>query len=178
MCLSSRKEVQIDKVDAFKVFTRDNQGLLQSVFAPTFKSGLKYPSNERIRVDTDEANFFAFAEFKNAISIARQGRRRWNMVKGGIIVLPVTMYEIVAEGKYHVPSDDPQTMDGYYPAFEAKEIQLHDNQETRNAFYDEVLRQYLDLSQYSMSAIEKEAFRHRLPHIEILSVSEKRRRAG
>ena len=57
MCLSQRKEVEITKADAFKIFTRDKEGLLQSVFASTFKSGLKYPSNERIRVDVEEANF-------------------------------------------------------------------------------------------------------------------------
>lgn len=178
MCMTRRKEVEIEQVDAFKVFTRNEQGRLQSVFAPTFKSGLTYPPNERIRVDTDEATFFAFAEFRRAVGIARQGRRKWNMVRGGIIVLPVTMYEVVAEGEYHVASDDPQCMDGYYPAFESKEIQVNDSQEARNAFYDEVLRQYLDLSQYSMSAIEKEAFRHRLPHIEILSVSERAKRSA
>lgn len=165
MCLTQRKEVEITRADAFKIFTRDKEGLLQSVFASTFKGGLKYPSNERIRVDVEEANFFALEGFKEAVSIAREGRRKWNMVRGDLIVLPVTLFEVVATGKYHVPSGDPQCLDGYYPAFEAKEIQVNDTQETRDQFYTAVVVQYFNKTKYSMSAIDKEALIHHMPHM-------------
>ena len=166
MCLTSSKEVSIAEVNAFKVFTRDSLGLLQSTFAPTFKCGLKYPSNERIRVDEEDASFFGFALFKEAISIARAGRRKWNMVKGKLIVLPVTMYEVVTEGKYHVPNEDPQSMDGYYAAFQSKEIEVHDTKETRDDFHREVLRQHLRLSKHSMSFSEKDAVAHFVPEFD------------
>lgn len=169
MCMTQRvaseKLVSLVPQSAFKVFSRTKEGQLQSVFVPTFKAGLIYPPNQRIRVDTEDATFFAFENFKNAISIARQGRKRWNMVNGDLIVLPVTMHEIVATGKYHVPSEDIQCMDGYYPAFESKEIEVHDSEENRNAFYDAVLSQWLGLSKYGMSKIEKEAFAARIPHL-------------
>ncbi len=166
MCLTSSKEVSIAEVEAFKVFTRDSLGLLQSTFVPTFKCGLKYPSNERIRVDEEDASDFAFSLFKNATSIDRAGRRKWNMLKVKLILLPVTMYDVVTEGKYHVTSDDPQSLDGYYAAFQSKEIEVHDTKETRDDFHREVMGQYLRLSRHSMSFIEKEAFSHFVPELE------------
>ena len=165
MCLTSRNDVALAEASGFKIFTRDGEGLLQSVFTSTFREGLKYSPNRRIRVDPEEATFFAFEKFENAISIAREGRSRWNMVRGGLIVLPVTLFEVVATGKYHVPSDDIQCMDGYYPAFQSKEIIVHDNPETRSQFHDEVLTDWLKDKKYGMSAIEKEAFRIRVPHL-------------
>jgi hypothetical protein len=161
----SEKLVSLVPQSAYKVFSRNKEGQLQSVFVPTFKAGLIYPPNERIRVDAEDATFFAFENFKSAISIARQGRKRWNMVNGDLIVLPVTMHEIVATGKYHVPSEDIQCLDGYYPAFESKEIEVHDSEENRNAFYDAVLSQWLKTAQYAMSKIDKEAFAARVPHL-------------
>lgn len=169
MCMTQRvtseKLVSLVPQDAFKVFSRTKEGELQSVFVPTFKAGLIYPPDERIRVDTEEATFFAFKKFEDAISIARQGRKRWNMVNSDLIVLPVTMHEIVATGKYHVPSEDIQCMDGYYPAFESKEIIVHDSKENRNAFYDAVLSQWLELAKYGMSKIEKDALVARIPQL-------------
>jgi hypothetical protein len=171
MCLTQRKEVkplengrQIAQ-DAFKIFTRNKTGQLQSCFFPTFKSGLFYPPNVKIRVDNEDSNFFAFESFKNAVDVARAGKKRFNMVGGDLIVLPVTMYEVVAIGKYHVPSDDLQVLDGYYTAFESKEIVVHDTDKDRNLFYDETLAQWLRTAQYGMSAVEKEAFAVRIPHL-------------
>lgn len=165
MCMTGRQDCDVSEVNGFKIFSRDNTGQLQSVFVPTFKAGLKYPPNQRIRVDAEESTFFAFEQFKHAISIAREGRRRWNMVNGDLIVLPVTMYQVVAKGTYHVHSDDPQCLDGYYPAYESKEIIVHDTQATRNQFYDATLAQWLSTAQYGMSRIDKEAFRNRVPHL-------------
>jgi len=166
MCLTQKNDVDIPKIGAFKVFTRDGNGLLQSVFASTFKSGLKYPSNERIRVDAEDSSFFAFALFEEAVRLARQGRRRWNIVRGDLIVLPVTLHEVVIQGKYHIPSDDPQCLDGYYGAYQSKEVEVHDTPVTRDDFHREVLRQHLRLARYSMSFIEKEAFSHFIPEFE------------
>ena len=87
------------------------------------------------------------------------------MVRGDLIVLPVTLFEVVATGKYHVPSGDPQCLDGYYSAFEAKEILVHDTEETRGQFYDAVVAGYFRLAKYSMSAIDKEAFVYHMPQL-------------
>lgn len=167
MCMSYRKEISLSEVSAFKLFTLDFEGSLQSAFAPTFKEGLKYPSNRRIRVDNEEASFFAFKIFGEAVAIAHQGRRYWNLVTNKLIVLPVTLYEVIIEGKYHVPSEDIQCLDGYYPAYESKEIIVHDNKEVRNKFYDGILQRYFNLKFAGLSKVEKEAFQFRLPHIKI-----------
>ena len=165
MCLSGRMNVSIPEMKAFKVFARNEKGLLHSVFVPTFKPGLKYPANERIRVDTEEANFFAFGEFKHAVSVARAGRRTFNMVKGDLIVLPVTLHEVVMSGTYYVPSGDPQCMDGHYPAFESKEIFVHDTPEARKQFYDATLSQWFRMAKHSMSAIERESVLYYMPQL-------------
>jgi hypothetical protein len=169
MCMTQRKVsdklVSLVPQSAFKIFSLNKEGQLQSVFVPTFKPGLVYPPNQRIRVDAEDAAFFAFEDFKTAVSIARQGRKRWNMVNGDLIVLPVTMHEMVATGKYHVPSEDVQCLDGYYPAFESKEIEVHDSEENRNIFYDAVLSHWLKTAQYGMSKIDKKAFAARIPHL-------------
>jgi len=165
MCLVQRKDCAIPEVNGFKMFSRDGTGQLQSVFLPTFKNGLKYLPNVRLRVDVADATFFAFAKLENAISIARQGRKRWNLVNSDIIVLPVTLYEVVAQGNYHVRSYDVQCLDGYYEAYESKEILVHDSVESRNQFYDATLKQWLSLKKYDMSKIEKEAFSARVPHL-------------
>jgi hypothetical protein len=165
MCLTSRSGVYIPEVSAFKIFTRDEDGLLQSAFSPKFKQGLKYPPNERIRVDVEESNFFAFENMNNAIHIARQGHRKWRMVKGELIVLPVTLYDVVFKGSYFVSSDDPQCLDSYYPAYESKELTVHDSKETRNQFYDVVIKHWYNLGQFGMSNIDKEALFARFPDL-------------
>lgn len=176
MCMTSQKEVSIAEVSAFKLFTRCKQGKLRSAFARSHKNNLHYPSNEKIRVDDEEATFFAFANKRQAMSFASRARQtwygdrggqrwHWNIVSGLVIVLPVTMFEVVQEGTFHVPSGDIQCMDGYYPAYESKEILVHDTTESRNDFYDEILKRFFELKKYGMSAIEKEAVRARLPHV-------------
>jgi len=165
MCMTNKKEVSIEEVSAFKIFTRDKDGLLQSSFIPTFKEGLKYTPNERIHVDVEDATFFAFEKINNAISIARQGRKRWRFVEGGLIVLPVTLYDVVSTGSYFVRSEDSQCLDGYYPAFESKEIVVHDSEENRNQFYDAIIQHWYVLAKFSMSAIDKEALFSRFPHL-------------
>ncbi len=165
MCLTSRNAVYLPEVPAFKIFTRDEDGLLQSAFTPKFKKGLKYPANERIRVDVEDANFFAFKNINNAVRIARQGHRKRRMVKGELIVLPVTLYDVVFVGEYLVSSDDIQCLDSYYPAYESKEIVVHDSTETRNQFYDNIIRQWYGMAKYNMSNIDQEALFARFPHL-------------
>lgn len=165
MCMTLQQQIKLPKVQAFKVFTRDEGGFLQSAFLPAFKKGLKYPSNRQIRVNDEDVTFFAFENFKDAVTIARQGRSKWNMVAGKIIALPVTLYEVVTKGQYHVQSEDIQCCDGYYQAFESKEIIVHDTTETRNQFYDAVLSRWIGDFVCRMSQIEKEALRIRIPHL-------------
>lgn len=163
--MTNQKTVSIKEVSAFKIFTRDNEGLLQSAFLPAFKYGLKYPSNECISADTEDANFFAFANFKDALLIAHQGHKEWRMVKGKLIVLPVTMYDVVKKGKYKVQSHDAQTLDSFFPAFESKKITVHDTPQSRNDFYTSVLEQWLKNAKGGMEDIEKEALAVYAPHL-------------
>lgn len=163
MCLDTRTKCTIDQKNGFKIFTIDEDGSLQSTFRSTFVKGLKYPPNEKIRVNPEEATFFAFENIGHAITIAREGTRKWAMVSNNIIVLPVTCFEVVATGTYRKRSDDIQSMDGYYPAFEAKEIIVHDNPENRNIFQDYLIKTWISRQKHGMSKIEKDAFQNRLP---------------
>lgn len=179
MCLCCQEEIEIEQVSAFKLFSRDENGKLQSIFRTSYNKDLAYPANERIRVNDEESNFFAFAEKKHALGMAGRIRRpiygfgknyRWNVVKGDPIVLPVTLFEVVKEGKFHVPSSDVQCLDGYYPVYESKEIIVHDTVENRNDFYDEIIRRFFRSNQYNMSKTDKEAIKARLPHAAKLMV--------
>lgn len=138
MCLSCRTEVQIAEQHAFKIFTIDEEGRLQSAFQTSYKEGLYYRPNEKMRVDVEDANFFAFKELKNATSVITTFRGN------NAIILPVTLYNVVAKGYMIMRSRDPQCMDGYYDAFEAKEIVVHDTPRNRAAFYDSIIVKFLD----------------------------------
>ena len=158
MCLKHRKENIQPEVNAFKIFSRSKTGELKSVFAPSYKDDLIYPSNQRIRVNPEESTFFAFESYTFAVRIAREGLKKWRMVSDCLVVLPVTLFEVVAKGDFWVPSDDIQSLDGYYPAFESKEIIVHDSEENRALFHNAVLASWFKKNSYGMSRIEKEAF--------------------
>lgn len=173
MGLTIKNNVEIEKQEAFKIFAKDKEGNLVSAFFMCLKKGLHYPSNERIRVDDEETGFFAFKDFDRAVSLAIQGKRSWSTGYGQnrhwdfstsrLIVLPVTMYEVYAQGDFHVPSGDNQVMDGYYPAFESKEIVVHDTPENVMAFHDAVIAKVIKNQRYHMTPVEKLAFETRLP---------------
>ena len=161
MCLTNRVNCQIDEVNAFKIFTRNTEGNLQSAFKNAVAALLSnhplYAANQRIRVNNEDSTFFAFESFDVASCIAMEGTRGWRFINSSLVVLPVTLYEVVSKGQFWVPSGDPQCLDGYYPAYESKEIVVHDSAENRALFQDQIIR-----SSYSLSTIEKEAIHERL----------------
>jgi hypothetical protein len=167
MCLTNRTNCQIDELDAFKIFTRDKDGNLQSAFLSAVvnsKSYLPlYTANQQIRVDDENATFFALQSFDVAARIAIEGTSKWRVLNGRLLALPVTLYEVVAKGQFWSPSGDPQCLDGYYQAYESKEIVVHDSPENRAKFYDRVLEGWFRENSYRLTTIEKEAIRDRLP---------------
>ena len=167
MCLTNRVNCQIDEVNAFKIFTRNTEGNLQSAFKNAVAALLSnhplYAVNTRIRVDNEDATFFAFESFEVATRIAMEGTRGWRFINSSLVVLPVTLYEVVSKGQFWVLSGDPQCLDGYYPAYESKEIVVHDSAENRALFQDQIIKGWFRRSSYSLSTIEKEAIRDRLP---------------
>lgn len=173
MCMTCSKEVNIGQLEAFKIFAKDEEGRLISAFTMARKDGLFYPANERIRVDDEETGFFAFKEFNRAVSLAIRGRRswtndfgtryNWNWSTSQLIVLPVTMFEVYSEGKFRVPSGDPQCMDGYYPAYESKEIIVRDTPHNVNEFHDAVISRVVKDRELFWTPVEKQAFFSRLP---------------
>lgn len=167
MCLYQRKDVGIPEANGWKVFSINEQGQLQSTFNNAFykyQDAIKdrypvYPANEKIRVIPEESSFFAFREFNHACNIANEARQ-WNVKNHKLIVLPVTQYEIVAEGNLWAPSNDAQVLDGYYPAYESKEILVHDSLEIRQECFMKVVLTKLERDQYRLSYLEKQAFEH------------------
>lgn len=155
MCLINRKMVADESVDAWKVFAIVD-GALESPFriARVMRPDLKYTPNVRLRVQPEDANFYAFQDITHALNIADVGGFRWNVVNDSLLVLPVTLYFVTASGLFHSPSDDPQCMDGQYPAFEAKEIVVHDTPARRAVVWQEVVNRRLSKH---ISYIERQA---------------------
>jgi hypothetical protein len=143
MCLTGRREVQLERVEAYKVFQlqpvlyRDRTLADIRFRSPFVKTDKVFPMNRPVRVDKEDANFFAFKEFDSAKSVVCG----INLMENAslMMILPVTLHEVVAEGNMHSPSDDLQCMDGCYPAWEAKEIEVHNSFEARRKYYDAVL---------------------------------------
>lgn len=163
MCMTGVQDVKIGKVDAWKVFSV-HEGKLQPTFKNarqnadgTPKEQLFYETNKKIRVLPEEATFFAFEQFGHACRLANDGNRQrsycpdrggdgqqsWNVNNNSLVILPVTLYEVVGAGKFHYPSEDIQCMDGYFPAFEAKEIEIHDSEEVRKDIALRIVKKFL-----------------------------------
>ena len=70
-------------------------------------------------------------------------KSHFDVLNNSLVVLPVTLYEVVATGKFHRPSEDIQCMDGYFPAFEAKEIEIHDSEEIRKDISLRIAKKFL-----------------------------------
>lgn len=140
MCLDCATPTDLQSVSAFKVFGQDREGRLTSCFLGAKKSGQFYPPNQRITVDSQEASFFAFDAMESAVRIVRAGKMEWRFVDGSLLILPVTLYGTIHKGNFYVPSRDIQCMDGYYPAFTATEIEVHDSPDNRRVFCRELIK--------------------------------------
>ena len=117
---------------------------------------IPYEANKQIKVEPETSTFFAFEKLDHAYDVANIGRRIWNTVNSKLIVLPVTLDEVVFEGDFYSPSQDIQCMDGYYPAYEAKIITVHDSPEIRRDLYLKIAKRRLTTA--TLSYFEKEAF--------------------
>jgi len=164
MCMTGRKEVSIDRQEAFKIFASTNAGL-QSPFAHHFNPDLVYTSNEKLRVDDEKSRFFAFKEFQDAVKIVRQGRRKWNLISSKLVVLPVVLWNVTSSGTYHIPNDDVQSIDGYYPAYESLEIVVLNGHDHFQRFQEELLKQYFSSEKYGMPISVKSVLSERCPFL-------------
>lgn len=168
MCMTCTKEVSIEKVEAWKVFAV-RKGKLETAFMRSrYTNGetdkpievIPYEVNQKIKVVPETSSFFAFEHFNDAYRIAEAGRYKWNTINDQLVVLPVTLYNVVTTGKFHVVSEDVQCMDGYYPAFEAKEIEIHDSDEIRRDIFRQIAKKYLQnrMTCQSLSFLQVQAF--------------------
>ena len=66
------------------------------------------------------------------------------------IILPVTLYDVVGKGRYKHRSNDAQCLNGYYPAYQGKEIVVHDSIETRKVVHRKILSFGLERLRYSV----------------------------
>ena len=140
MCLLRTTPISIERQPAFKIFSIHNDKLRSAFRSSLACRGLDLNYGEgRIQVSPPDQTFFAFKSFNSALGVCRGGRRAWNFSSENLVVLPVTLYDVVQEGYLHEESDDPQCLDGWHEAYEAKEIEVHDSEENRMAFYKAVL---------------------------------------
>jgi hypothetical protein len=180
MCLTCRCSVNISQMAAFKIFAIDADDRLYSPFclhrlpntyyAPdTLIDALPNPHFTRVPV------FFAFENFEHAVIIARQGANKWDMVNAPLTVLPVTLYNVVSKGTLVVRNfSHPSSTVGHthvetvahYPAFESREIIVHDSQKNRTKFYNEVGYQYWKDNKAFMGLVDQYMFVNMLGNID------------
>lgn len=170
--MTNRQEISIERVDAYKVFAETTKGL-QSPFASKHKTHLVYAPEQTIAVDCEEEGFFAFANIRDAVRITVGGRRKWNVVSPNLIVLPVTLWDVFSKGKFHVLSDDPQCLDGYYEAYESKRIMVHDNPFARQRFHEEVLKSHFAHAKYGCPHVVKQSLIAQLPYLQDLLIAKR-----
>lgn len=171
MCLTSREELKAPiNVDGFKVFAKEN-GKLYSPFkaahAYNFKrdaSGIlrgsiellpSFAVNEIVDVNPECNSFFSFEKFEDACRIANNSKL-WNVISRMLVVRPVTAINVIAVGKFHVPSEDIQCMDGYYSSFESKKLIVHDTAEIEHMINTKLLRKCI--TGRNLSYMEQVAF--------------------
>lgn len=121
MCLKNREEISIPEQPAFKLFRKYSDGALWSPMV--YMDTKRFSLNERIRVFPENRTFFAFKEKDKIESFVRNNLS--NEEQDQFVVLPVTLYNVVAQGIWVGRTYDPQCMDYRIPSFEAKELIIH-----------------------------------------------------
>lgn len=140
MCEPFTPNVSIDKQKAFKVFSINNNGELQTCFKNSYNSSLVYKPHTRIDVVPDTSVFFEFKEFKDAVRITDEGIRKWNFISDDLIVLPVILYDVIYEGSFVIRSDDIQYLDRNAPVFYSRSIFVIDGKDYREKFYRSIVK--------------------------------------
>lgn len=173
MCLVCRREVDTPKILAFKIFALDKDNRLQSPFLGYRQDNLYYLPGIQLTalshpLHKESPVFFAFDQFCHAVTIARQGTRKWFVADSELTVLPVTLYNVVARGYLEVPeANDAQCLRARYPALESKKLTVHDSAVNRAKFYDEVRRQYWEENQANMGLADKCMFVRKLGDLDL-----------
>lgn len=167
MCTINRSEVSIGRLEAYKMFCCDWKGRLHSVFHRTYKPDLFYEVNKLVHVDCDGSYFYAFRHLKDGITFLSDVNliQLWSVVTWDIIILPVTMYNISYTSHFRVPSCDIQCVDTYYDTVEATDIIVHDSEENRMSFYNNMVISFLRNNRCGMSDIMKKSAKKCFPQI-------------
>lgn len=147
MCLEFVEEISLESIKAWKLFLINN-GKLESLFVNARASVDKvvpYETNKKLKAFPETATFHAFEKFEDAFFLATEDAKSTPK-----IILPVTLYDVVGKGRYKHRSNDAQCLNGYYPAYQGKEIVVHDSIETRKVVHRKILSFGLERLRYSV----------------------------
>jgi hypothetical protein len=167
MCLICSNDVNIPKIEAYKIFALIDDKL-QSSFWSAYQGDLNYDVELEMTVKPKEGTndgFFAFQKFDDAVRIAYQGTKRWNFVSSSLVVLPVTLLDVFAQGFFFAKSADVQCSDGYYSAYQSRKIIVHKNDKVLEEFYDAVIKKYFKIHWIDMPLIVKNVVAQRMPNL-------------
>lgn len=146
MCLCDRKEVNIKKKKAWKIFAFNTTfNTLESAFNSARKhfKPLSYSLNSKIEAKPFDSSFFSFEKFEDAVCIIDH-REEWNIVQCPLIVLPVMLYNVTHIGK--LPNS--HFLSSHFLAFESKEIIILSGEESRCKTYHDFSNDQMKLFSY------------------------------
>lgn len=126
MKLFEREEISLEKVDAFKLFKLVDNKLTSSI-----SGKISYEVNKRISPYINDT-FFAYKNYDDLLCFVKDRKEIPDL-----IILPVTLYNVVASGVYPVCYNDEENMVmnfSYYTVYEAKEMIVHYSQENIDIF--------------------------------------------
>lgn len=147
MCLWSTTEIELDSVEAFKIFLMYD-GNLHSPFSSAFRGDRPYKTNELIR-NAWKDGFYSLKNWEDGIKAIKEGRTVWNFYPDitqsqyrrnddnhlNLILLPVTLKNIYLHGYLEASSQDDDDMRSY-ESYQSYGIIVHDNDENRKRFYE------------------------------------------
>lgn len=111
MCLCYPKEVDLEVVKAYKVFSVKGSRLY-SAFSSAYID-TPYELNERIYPLGNQRYFSAFVNEVDALECMDEGRECWNFMQGNLVVLEVLLYNVRRQGTL---------IDSSYKVYESEEI--------------------------------------------------------
>ena len=124
MCLSGKTDVDIDSVEAWKVFS-EVHGILYSCFSARFLEPYKRNTIISHKPKSDSLGFYAFTNKESCYSFLKEDYI-WATTKYYKVILPVTLYNVIYTGyfqSYHY---------GVLPAYISQKIFIPSTEEVKD----------------------------------------------
>lgn len=121
MCMREETPIQLERVEAFKIFSYCYDNKLRGAFRNSFVYELHYTVGNLIEIDDPEKVFYAFKTLEEAKNILDESIK-WSFANYTKCIKKVTMYNVVVQG-YMGCSEKS------YQGYGSKKIFLHQGYE-------------------------------------------------